>query len=136
MTKFKIKLKYYKILFLIIFININLICSAQTDGYIAGKEYIIDSITVKGLKSYNDQTVISYSGLKIGQKLFLPGEETGIVLKKLWSLDLFSDINFYATKIDGDIGTWLGLIAVVFATINCVGGFMVTDRMLKMFKRK
>ena len=26
--------------------------------------------------------------------------------------------------------------AVVFATVNCVGGFMVTDRMLKMFKRK
>ena len=41
-----------------------------------------------------------------------------------------------STKIDGDIGTWLGLIAVFFATVNCVGGFMVTDRMLKMFKRK
>lgn len=30
----------------------------------------------------------------------------------------------------------LGFLAVVFATINVVGGFMVTDRMLKMFKRK
>ena len=41
-----------------------------------------------------------------------------------------------ATKVGGEAGTWLGLIAVIFATINCVGGFMVTDRMLKMFKRK
>ena len=41
-----------------------------------------------------------------------------------------------ATKIDGGLGAWLGLIAVIFATINCVGGFMVTNRMLKMFKRK
>jgi len=41
-----------------------------------------------------------------------------------------------ATKVGGGTGTWLGLIAVVFATINVVGGFMVTDRMLKMFKRK
>jgi len=41
-----------------------------------------------------------------------------------------------ATKVGGEIGTWLGLIAVIFATVNCVGGFMVTDRMLKMFKRK
>ena len=41
-----------------------------------------------------------------------------------------------ATKIGGGTGTWLGLIAVIFATINVVGGFMVTDRMLKMFKRK
>ena len=29
----------------------------------------------------------------------------------------------------------LGLAAVVFATINVVGGFMVTDRMLEMFKK-
>ena len=29
----------------------------------------------------------------------------------------------------------LGVIAVVFATVNIVGGFMVTDRMLGMFKR-
>jgi len=41
-----------------------------------------------------------------------------------------------ATKTGGSIGTWFGLIAVIFATINVVGGFMVTDRMLKMFKRK
>jgi NAD(P) transhydrogenase subunit alpha len=30
----------------------------------------------------------------------------------------------------------LGFVAVVFATINVVGGFLVTDRMLEMFKRK
>ena len=34
------------------------------------------------------------------------------------------------------ISTWLGFIAVVCATINVVGGFVITDRMLKMFKRK
>lgn len=32
--------------------------------------------------------------------------------------------------------TVLGFLAVVFATINVVGGFMVTDRMLAMFRRK
>lgn len=30
----------------------------------------------------------------------------------------------------------LGFIAVAFATINVVGGFLITNRMLKMFKRK
>jgi len=34
------------------------------------------------------------------------------------------------------LGVILGMIAVVFATINVVGGFLVTDRMLKMFKRE
>ena len=41
-----------------------------------------------------------------------------------------------ATKLGGEIGTYLGLAAVIFASINVVGGFMVTDRMLKMFKKK
>jgi len=41
-----------------------------------------------------------------------------------------------STKTGGEIGTWLGLVAVIFATVNVFGGFMVTDRMLKMFKKK
>jgi len=35
----------------------------------------------------------------------------------------------------GTVSTILGTIAVTAATINVVGGFMITDRMLKMFKR-
>ena len=35
-----------------------------------------------------------------------------------------------------ELTTWLGLAAVIFATINVVGGFLVTHRMLGMFKRK
>lgn len=30
----------------------------------------------------------------------------------------------------------IGMAAIIFATINVVGGFMVTDRMLEMFKKK
>ena len=37
---------------------------------------------------------------------------------------------------DWNVTVILGLIAVVFATINVVGGFLVTDRMLQMFKKK
>ncbi len=33
------------------------------------------------------------------------------------------------------VSTILGLLAVIFATINVVGGFLVTDRMLEMFKK-
>lgn len=35
-----------------------------------------------------------------------------------------------------EISTLLGFVAVVVAMINVVGGFLVTDRMLRMFKRK
>lgn len=34
------------------------------------------------------------------------------------------------------MATWLGSAAVVLATINVVGGYLVTDRMLAMFKKK
>jgi NAD(P) transhydrogenase subunit alpha len=35
----------------------------------------------------------------------------------------------------GTVATVLGVVALVFATVNVVGGFMVTDRMLEMFKK-
>ena len=35
----------------------------------------------------------------------------------------------------GSVATILGFIAVVCATTNIVGGFLITDRMLKMFRR-
>ncbi len=37
---------------------------------------------------------------------------------------------------DGTLNKLLLVIAVVFGTINVVGGFLVTDRMLEMFKAK
>lgn len=37
---------------------------------------------------------------------------------------------------DWNITTSLGFFAVILATINVVGGFLVTDRMLQMFKKK
>jgi NAD(P) transhydrogenase subunit alpha len=34
------------------------------------------------------------------------------------------------------ISSWLGLAAILFATVNVVGGFLVTHRMLSLFQRK
>ena len=73
--------------------------SAQEVDFIPGRLYTIDSIEVKGLKSFNAKTVISYSGLRRGQRLRLPGDVVSSVINKLWNLDLFSDINFYATNV-------------------------------------
>jgi NAD(P) transhydrogenase subunit alpha len=41
-----------------------------------------------------------------------------------------------AGNAEGSLEITLGLVAVVLATINMVGGFVVTDRMLEMFKGK
>jgi NAD(P) transhydrogenase subunit alpha len=40
-----------------------------------------------------------------------------------------------AGAIGGDAGKWFGFAALILATINVVGGYMVTDRMLAMFKK-
>ncbi|MCY4234170.1 MAG: NAD(P) transhydrogenase subunit alpha [Bacteroidetes bacterium] len=43
----------------------------------------------------------------------------------------------YAGTIEGgSIAKWIGLVALIAATINVVGGFMVTGRMLEMFKKR
>jgi NAD(P) transhydrogenase subunit alpha len=35
---------------------------------------------------------------------------------------------------ENQVASWLGFVAVASATINVVGGFLITDRMLKMFR--
>jgi NAD(P) transhydrogenase subunit alpha len=37
---------------------------------------------------------------------------------------------------EGTVATVVGLVAIVLAAVNMVGGFLVTDRMLQMFTRK
>ena len=41
-----------------------------------------------------------------------------------------------AGRLSDTLSVTLGVIAVAMATINVVGGFLVTDRMLQMFRRK
>ncbi len=41
-----------------------------------------------------------------------------------------------AGRLEGPLSTAIGVAAVVLATVNVVGGFLVTDRMLQMFRRR
>ena len=41
-----------------------------------------------------------------------------------------------AAEVDDVAGYLLALVAVAFATMNVVGGYVVTDRMLQMFRKK
>jgi len=41
-----------------------------------------------------------------------------------------------AGRVESPVSTVLAVVAVVFAMINVVGGFVVTDRMLQMFKAR
>jgi len=88
------------ITFLLLFTT--LISSAQDVSYEDGKKYILGGLEVTGLQSYNEQTVKTYTGLRVGQPITLPGEQISAIINKLWGLELFTDIDFYITDIQGD----------------------------------
>jgi outer membrane protein insertion porin family len=73
---------------------------AQELSLEAGKKYILGGIEVTGLQSYNEQTVKTYTGLRVGQPITVPGDEISGIINKLWGLELFQDIEFYITDID------------------------------------
>ena len=76
--------------------------AAQDISYENGKKYILAGLEVTGLQSYNEQTVKTYTGLREGQPITIPGDEISQIINKLWSLELFTDVEFYITRIDGD----------------------------------
>jgi len=77
--------------------------TAQQKELDSGQKYTINNITVSGEQSFNEQTVIAFTGLKKGDRIYIPGEKLSSVTKKLWDQHLFSDIAFYVTKVDGDL---------------------------------
>ncbi len=93
-------LKYFLItLFFACNFNIN----AQELEYSNGKKYVLGGISVLGNTSFNEQTIITYSGLTKGKEVTIPGEEISAAIKKLWNSKLFSDIELYITKIEGNV---------------------------------
>jgi outer membrane protein insertion porin family len=88
------------ITFLLLFVTTFTI--AQDIPYEDGKKYILGGLEVTGLQSYNEQTVKTYTGLRVGQPITLPGEQISAIINKLWGLELFTDIDFYITNIEGD----------------------------------
>src|SRR5690625_4068176 len=106
----------YKKIFFLFFTCLTMLCfSAQAQDMAIGngKEYTIADIKVTGTTNYNEQTVIAFTGLRKGDKIYIPGDKISNVIKKLWDLDLFSDINFYVTNIaDGQVYLELEIIEV------------------------
>ena len=66
------------------------------------KTYEIADIQVTGADSYEDFVLIGFSGLAVGDKIEIPGDQITKSLKRFWKQGLFSDIKFKATKIVGD----------------------------------
>lgn len=77
--------------------------TAQNLSFNSGNKYTIGEITVTGDSNFSSQTVITYSGLRKGDKILIPGEQISNALKKLWKSGLFSAIDIFMTKAEGNV---------------------------------
>ena len=66
------------------------------------KTYEIADIKITGADHYEDFVLIGFSGLAVGDKIEIPGDQITKSLKRFWKQGLFSDVKFKATKIEGD----------------------------------
>ena len=66
------------------------------------KEYVIGGITVSGAKKLDEAALILISGLKIGRKVTVPGQDISKAVRNLWKQGLFEDVKLSYTKIQGN----------------------------------
>ncbi len=59
-------------------------------------------ITVEGNKTADASTIIANSGLRIGNEIQIPGDQTMNAIKNLWNLGIFSDVQVLLDKQVGD----------------------------------
>jgi len=91
---------------LIIISFFTLTLGAQTEkklDYSNPKTYEIGGIMVIGADNLNNSTLISISGLTVGDKIKIPGDNFSIAITKLWKEGLFSDVNITIDKINENI---------------------------------
>ena len=68
------------------------------------ERYNIGNITVTGNTSFSPLTIITFSGLKKGDAIDIPGEKLSNAVKKLWKSNLFSSVNIFRINVkDGVI---------------------------------
>ena len=102
----KYSINILKKIALLIFSLISIGTNAQTtDGldYSAPKTYEIGGIMVNGADHLNNSTLISISGLEVGEKINIPGDNITSAITKLWKQGLFADVNITIDKIDGEV---------------------------------
>ncbi|MDQ3292320.1 MAG: outer membrane protein assembly factor BamA, partial [Bacteroidota bacterium] len=102
-------IKYF---WLFLFVLLTTVTSAQvnigTQGtgvqldYNNPKEYRIGAVTVSGAKFLDPNTLISITGLRVGDRIKLPGEDLSKAIHKLWDQGILGNVEVSITKIEGD----------------------------------
>lgn len=92
----------------IICLVISLVCALVSRGEEVvdyggpARKYTIADIKVHGATAYDDNIIIGFSGLGVGQQISIPGDEITSAIKKFWKQGMFNDVKIMASKFDGD----------------------------------
>jgi outer membrane protein insertion porin family len=81
-------------IFLILFIAAYSVVDAQFQK----ANYKILGITVAGNKTADANTIIANTGLKVGDEIDIPGDQTNSAIKRLWNLGIFEDVQIEIEK--------------------------------------
>ncbi len=70
------------------------------------KTYEIAGIRIVGADNYEEKNIIGYSGLKVGDRIPIPGSDINDAAKRLWKQGLFSNVKITVYKVAGN-KAWL-----------------------------
>lgn len=79
--------------------------SAQINNnldYSDNREYEIAAITVSGANLLDETAIVSLSGLRVGDKINIPGEAISSAIRRLWSRGILGDVKISVSRTDGD----------------------------------
>lgn len=74
----------------------------NTLNYANPREYIIAGIDVSGINVLDKNAMISISGLKVGDKIKIPGDAITGAIRKIWKYGLVGDVSILVSRIEGE----------------------------------
>lgn len=90
------------ILSFVVFFQFNSLAQTRFELPDAPKEYEIGGIRISGVQYLDKDILRTYTGLSIGQKISVPGEDIGKAINALWRQGLFANISVSAEQIVGN----------------------------------
>ena len=66
------------------------------------RTFEVAEIRYTGLVVLDERAVTSYAGIKVGDRIPIPGQEISDAIKKLWDQGIIADVQFWLTRTEGD----------------------------------
>lgn len=71
-------------------------------GYTNPQTYMLGDMEISGESKFTKAQIMRFTGLRMGETLEIPGSKINNALKKLWKSNLFSDIELFVARTEGD----------------------------------